>query len=102
MERYLKLILAALFFICLLDMPYGYYQLVRFVSMLVFVFLGFKELEKENQNIAYLYFGLAILFQQFLKIALGRELWNLVDVVVGIWLMISAFQSDKNHPNNPN
>jgi hypothetical protein len=83
-------------------MPYGYYQLVRFVSMLVFVFLGFKELEKENQNIAYLYFGLAILFQPFLKIALGRELWNLVDVVVGIWLMISAFQSDKNHPNNPN
>ena len=83
-------------------MPYGYYQLVRFVSMLVFVFLGFKELEKENQNIAYLYFGLVILFQPFLKIALGRELWNLVDVVVGIWLMISAFQSDKNHPNNPN
>ena len=102
MERITKLILAALFFICLLDMPYSYYQLVRFVSMLVFVFLGFKELEKENQNIAYLYFGLAILFQPFLKIALGRELWNLVDVVVGIWLMISAFQSDKNHPNNPN
>ena len=89
-------------FVCLIDMPYGYYQLVRFVSMLVFVFLGFKELEKENQNIAYLYFGLAILFQPFLKIALGRELWNLVDVVVGIWLMISAFQSNKIHPNDSN
>jgi len=101
-EKIIKIVLAVLLFICLLDMPYGYYQLVRFVSMLVFVFLGFKELEKENQNIAYLYFGLAILFQPFLKIALGRELWNLVDVVVGIWLMISAFQSDKNHPNNPN
>jgi hypothetical protein len=102
MEKTIKIILSTMLFICLLDMPYGYYQLVRFVSMLVFVFLGFKELEKENQNIAYLYFGLAILFQPFLKIALGRELWNLVDVVVGIWLMISAFQSDKNHPNNPN
>ena len=102
MEKTIKIILSIMLFICLLNMPYGYYQLVRFVSMLVFVFLGFKELEKENQNIAYLYFGLAILFQPFLKIALGRELWNLVDVVVGIWLMISAFQSDKNHPNNPN
>ena len=88
-------------FICLIDMPYGYYQLVRFISMLVFVFLGLKELEKENQNIAYLYFGLAILFQPFLKIALGREMWNLVDVVVGIWLIISAFQSEEN-PNNSN
>jgi hypothetical protein len=102
MEKTIKIILSTMLFICLLDMPYSYYQLVRFVSMLVFVFLGFKELEKENQNIAYLYFGLAILFQPFLKIALGRELWNLVDVVVGIWLMISAFQSDKNHLNNPN
>ncbi|MFT6002771.1 MAG: hypothetical protein ACI95T_001537 [Flavobacteriales bacterium] len=102
MEKTIKIILSTMLFICLLDMPYSYYQLVRFVSMLVFVFLGFKELEKENQNIAYLYFGLAILFQPFLKIALGRELWNLVDVVVGIWLMISAFRSDKNHPNNPN
>lgn len=102
MERITKIILAVLLFLCLLDMPYGYYQLVRFVSMLVFVFLGFKEYEKENQNIAYLYFGLAILFQPFLKIALGRELWNLVDVAVGIWLMISAFQSNKNYTNNSN
>lgn len=102
MERITKIILVVLLFLCLLDMPYGYYQLVRFVSMLVFVFFGFKEFEKENQNIAYLYFGLAILFQPFLKIALGRELWNLVDVVVGIWLMISAFQSNKNHPNDSN
>ncbi len=86
-------------FVCLIDMPYGYYQLVRLVSMLVFIFLGFKEIERENQNIAYLYFGLAILFQPFLKIALGRELWNLVDVVVGIWLIISAFQNNKNAPN---
>ena len=102
MERITKIILVVFLFLCLLDMPYGYYQLVRFVSMLVFVFLGIKELERGNQNIAYLYFGLAILFQPFLKIALGRELWNLVDVVVGIWLMISVFQSNKNHPNDSN
>lgn len=36
--------------------------------------------------------GLALLFQPFFKIALGRTMWNVVDVVVAIglvalWLM---------------
>jgi hypothetical protein len=31
-----------------------------------------------------IYGGLALLFQPFFKIALGREMWNIVDVVVGI------------------
>ena len=95
MERNLKLILAALLFICLLDMPYGYYQLVRFFSTGVFCFLGYKEIENSNQNIAFIYFGLALLFQPFFKIALGRELWNIVDVVVGIALVLSFFMTSE-------
>jgi hypothetical protein len=37
---------------------------------------------------------LAILFQPFFKIALGRALWNVIDVVVGIGLIVSLFKSD--------
>ena len=40
MENAIKIILAILFFICLADMPYGYYQIVRFAGMLGFVFLS--------------------------------------------------------------
>lgn len=91
----MKIILAILLFICLLDMPYGYYQLVRFLSFGVFAYLGFKEFENSNQNIGLVYFGLAILFQPFFKVALGRELWNIVDVIVGIGLLLSVFQKKK-------
>jgi hypothetical protein len=38
---------------------------------------------------AVVYVCLAILFQPFFKIALGRALWNIVDVFVGVWLLIS-------------
>jgi hypothetical protein len=31
------------------------------------------------------------LFQPFFKIALGRELWNIVDVIVAIGLIITLF-----------
>lgn len=87
----MKIILAILLFICLLDMPYGYYQLVRFVSFGVFAYLGFKEFENSNQNIGLVYFGLAILFQPFFKIVLCREIWNIIDVIVGIGLIASLF-----------
>jgi hypothetical protein len=36
---------------------------------------------------------LAILFQPLLKISLGRTLWNLVDLVVGLFLVFSAFSA---------
>ncbi|WP_335339821.1 DUF6804 family protein [Algoriphagus sanaruensis] len=35
--------------------------------------------------------ALAILFQPLLKISLGRDIWNIVDVVVGIGLLISIW-----------
>ena len=42
-----------------------------------------------------IYIGLALLFQPFFKIALGREIWNIVDVVVGIGLLVSVFWKKK-------
>jgi hypothetical protein len=58
--------------------------------------LGYKEFENSNQNTGLVYFGLAILFQPFFKVALGRELWNIVDVIVGISLLLSVFQKRNN------
>ena len=34
--KYLYLILAALLMLCLAPMPYGYYQLVRFIALVLF------------------------------------------------------------------
>ncbi|TXD82241.1 hypothetical protein ESY86_15555, partial [Subsaximicrobium wynnwilliamsii] len=39
------------------------------------------------------YGGLTLLFQPFFKIALGREMWNIVDVIVGIGLIASLFMN---------
>ncbi|HAB26938.1 MAG: hypothetical protein CMP05_08760 [Xanthomarina sp.] len=87
----LKIILVILLFLCLLDMPYGYYQFVRFVSFAVFGYLAYQAHQKGNKTEAFVFVALALLFQPFVKIALGRTLWNLVDVVVGIGLVLSVF-----------
>ena len=90
----IKIVLAILFFICLLDMPYGYFQFVRFVGMVGFVILAYNTYEQKNKfYIAYI--CLAVLFQPLIKIALGRELWNIVDVVIGVALIASVLIKPK-------
>ena len=87
MEKLIKIILSILFFLCLLKMPYGYYEIVRFAALVGFTILAYKAYEKDNTTAMMVYTGLALLFQPFLKLALGRELWNIIDVIVGIGLL---------------
>lgn len=91
----IKVILAVLFFICLAAMPYGYYQLVRFVALIGFGVLAYNANKQHRQTEMIVYGGLALLFQPFFKVALGREIWNIVDIVVGIGLLISIFMKPK-------
>jgi O-antigen ligase len=80
-------LIAILLFICLADMPYGYYQFVRLAAAIFFVAAGMNEFQKDRNQVGLIFIGLAILFQPLLKISLGREIWNIVDVVVGIGLL---------------
>lgn len=89
MEKIIKIGLAVLMFGCLLDMPYGYYQLVRFIALIGFGVLAYQANQQSRQTEMFIYGALALLFQPFFKIALGRELWNIVDVIVGVGLLVS-------------
>ena len=91
MKTILKLLLAILLLLCLAPMPYGYYQLVRIVAMIAFAVMAYQYYEKENVPLAITFGGLALLFQPFIKVALGRTLWNVVDVIVAVVLAILAF-----------
>jgi hypothetical protein len=68
-------------------MPYGYYELVRTIATFTFIYFGLKAMKSGEEGIMILFFGLAVLFQPLFKIALGKMLWNVVDVVVGVWLI---------------
>lgn len=95
MDKAIKIVLAILFFLCLLDMPYGFYQLVRFAALIGFAILAYQASEQQNKTEMIIYVCLAILFQPLLKISLGREVWNVVDVIVGIGLIITIFWKRK-------
>jgi len=98
MINIIKIVLAALFFVCLFDMPYGYFQLVRFVALIGFAILAYNSNEQGHKKEIIVFVCLAILFQPLLKISLGRQVWNIVDVVVGVGLIISIFMRTTLNP----
>lgn len=81
-------ILSLLLLLCLTPMPYGYYQLVRFVAMVAFGVMAYKYYEEKKNELAITFGALALLFQPFVKVALGRTIWNVVDVAVAILLIV--------------
>lgn len=92
MDKLIKIILSLALLLCLLNMPYGYYQFARFVAMIGFSYLAYSAKEQNGNDEIFIYIALALLFQPFIKIALGRTIWNIVDLIVGIGLLISLFK----------
>ena len=86
--KHLYLILAAILLVCLAPMPYGYYTFVRFVSMVAFGVIAYRYYIQHKIALTITFASLALLFQPFIKVALGRTMWNIVDVVVAVLLVV--------------
>ena len=87
--------LAIALVLCLLPMPYGYYTLVRFASMIIFGCMAYGFYKEEKMPFCIIAGSFALLFQPFVKIVLGRAMWNIVDVIVAIGLVILWYINGK-------
>lgn len=88
--------LAAILLLSLLNMPYGFYEFVRFAAMAAFAYLAYKEYEKKGRkDRMILFIVLAVLFQPFFKLSLGRLIWNIVDVAVAVLLIVMLIKALK-------
>jgi hypothetical protein len=94
-ENLTKIVLVILLVLCLFNMPYGYYQMVRFCGFIGFGLLAFKNSKDEKSQLMIIYGALSLLFQPFFKVNLGREIWNLVDIAVCIFLVATVILKPK-------
>ena len=94
-KNILKIALSILLLLCLLKMPYGYFQLVRFIGMVIFIILAYFEKDKTNKTLMIVWICSAVLINPFIKIALGRFIWNIIDVIWAI-LLIGTLPLERN------
>jgi hypothetical protein len=71
--------------------PYSYYQLLKVVATATFVFGVYCAISWKKTGWAWIFGMLAVVFNPLISIALGRQIWNVVDVVVAAFLLISLF-----------
>lgn len=75
----------------LLDMPYGYYQLLRLLICGVAAYLAWWSHNRGRTGWAWILGGLAVLYNPVMKIALGRVLWEPVNVATIVLLAMHWF-----------
>ena len=68
-----KAVLIILFLCCLLDAPYNYFQLVRFLGMTGFAWLAYQEKNKQDKTIFIICIASALLINPFIKVSLAEQ-----------------------------
>lgn len=87
-----SIVLSIALFGCLLSLPYGYYTLVRFSTMVLALCWVYRFLKDGARALAITAGAIALLFQPFFKFTLDKYIWNIVDVALAISLVVLAWR----------
>ena len=85
--------IAALFlFAALIDgWPYGFFTLLRFVVFAATAYVAWMAYEQQKEKWIWIFGFLAVLFNPFFPIYLNRDLWSIIDLATGLFLIVSVF-----------
>ena len=92
-KNILTIVATALLFIALYDgLPYGYFTFLRFVVCAVGAYLAYLIYEENKKSLwVWAFSGIAVLFNPIIPIYLQREQWTTIDLIVGVFLILSIF-----------
>lgn len=86
------LIAAAFLFVALFDgWPYGFFTLLRFVVFASSAYVAWMAYEAQKEKWVWIFGFLAVLFNPFIVIHLNREIWSVIDLIVGVFMIVSVF-----------
>lgn len=86
------LIAAAFLLVALFDgWPYGFFTLLRFVVFASTAYVAWMAYEQQKEKWIWIFGFLAVLFNPFFPIYLNRDLWSIIDLATGLFLIVSVF-----------
>jgi hypothetical protein len=70
--------------------PYGYYQLLRFVTCVVAVYVAFMAYSWQKIWVTWFFGIIAVLFNPLVPIHLSREIWQPIDAICALLFVAVA------------
>lgn len=86
-QQKIQLAGAAILLLCIFPLPYGFFTIVRVAMTIIGAYLAYKYYEDDNTLLALVFCGIAVLFQPFAPLTLGRDMWLVVDIIVALLLI---------------
>jgi len=86
---WIKATLIIALLLCLFDMPYWYFQLVRIFGTIGFAYLAYVDYKSKMKFTPYVFVIAAILLNPIFKISFGRSMWNVIDVILALILLLT-------------
>jgi hypothetical protein len=90
-----RLVASGLLFWALADHSYGYFTLLRFVVCMVAAYSAVLANSRKDEQWTWLFGGIAVLFNPIFPIHLNRQIWSVIDSVVGVLMVASIFLTPK-------
>ncbi|MHB8853604.1 MAG: DUF6804 family protein [Ignavibacteriaceae bacterium] len=90
-KNILKLLLAIAFLLCLLRMPFSYYQLIRLLGLVGFIYFAYLDNKGKIKLTPLIFIVAAIIINPIIKIPFGRSVWQIIDIIFSVILLLSIF-----------
>jgi len=91
----LKVLLSIVFLLCLLRMPYWYYQLIRIFGMVGFIYFAYADNKDKIKITPQLFVIAAIIINPIIKIPFRRNTWQIIDIILAVVLLFSIIWINK-------
>jgi len=70
---------------------YGFFTLLRFVVFAASAYVAWMAYEARKEKWIWIFGFFAVLFNPFIVIHLNREIWVVIDFIVGVFMIVSVF-----------
>jgi hypothetical protein len=87
----LKIICSILLAIALLNNPYGYYQILKWVVTISSSYIASGYFKSNKEKLGWIFVSVAILYNPIIPIFLDRSTWEIVNVIT-IGLMLFSYK----------
>lgn len=79
--------------LCLLPLPYDMYTLVRLATTIIMGCWGIWFYKNNKITLAVISVSVMVLFQPIFQISLDRLTWNMIDIILAVFLSILVFKN---------
>lgn len=81
-----------LFGALLSDLPYGYFQILRWTTCITAGLFAHESISWFKQPVPTIFIAIAVLFNPIIPIHLSRSIWLILDVITGIIFLAWIFK----------